>query len=51
MYLCPGNTEYVPQKQFWIIAILSLYSMVSLDFPLAASFFNTVNTMEENVNS
>ena len=42
---------YVPQKQFWIIALLTLYSMISHHFPLAASFSNTVNTMEENGNS
>ena len=40
----------VPQKQFWIIALLSLYSVVFHDYSLAASFFNTVNTMEENGN-
>ena len=33
--------------QFWIIALLSLYSMISQDFPLAASFSNAVNTMEK----
>ena len=33
---------------FWIIALMSLYSVVSLVFPLAASFSNTVNTMEGN---
>ena len=32
----------------WIITSLSLYSAVSRAFPLAASFSNTVNTMEGN---
>ena len=37
--------------RFWIIAVQSLYSVVSHVFPLAASFSNTVNTMEGNGNS
>ena len=51
MYLWPGGTAYVPQKQFWIIALLSLCSLVSYDFSLAALFSSTVNTMEGNGNS
>ena len=51
MVFWPGGTAYVPQKQFWIIALPSLYSMISHAFPLAASFSNSVNTMEENGNS
>ena len=47
----PGSMVYVLQKQFWIIALLSLYSVVSHLFPLAPSFFNIVNTMETNENS
>ena len=37
MYLWPGGTPCVPQKQFWRIALLSLYSIVYHVFPLAAS--------------
>ena len=46
-----GCTVYVPQWQFWIIALLSLNSVVSHVFPLVALFSNTVNTMEGNGNS
>ena len=45
------STEYVPQKQFWIITLLTLYSAVSHGFPLAASFCNNVNTVEEKEKS
>ena len=48
MYLWPGSAAYVPQRPFWIIALLRLYSAVSMFSPLAASFSNTVNTMEGN---
>ena len=43
-----GHGTYAPQKQFWLIALLGWYSIVSFVFPWAASFSNTVNTMEEN---
>ena len=46
-----GGRAYVLSKQFWIIALLSLYSVVSHVFPLAASFSNYVDTMEGNGNS
>ena len=35
---------YVPVKQFWIIALLGQYSIVSHVFSRAASFTNTVST-------
>ena len=40
MYMWLDGTAYVPQKQFWVIALLSLYSMVFNVFPLAALFSN-----------
>ena len=47
MVLWMGSTAYVPQKQFCIIALQSIHSVVSHVFPLSALFSNIVNTMEE----
>ena len=46
MVLWPGGTANVPQKQFWIIALLSLYS-VPLMFSLWLHHFLTLSTQEK----
>ena len=46
-----GCTTYVPQKQFWLIAVLGQYSKVSHVFCWSALFSNTVNTLVENEDS
>ena len=46
-----GPQMFVPWKRFWIIALLSLYSMVSRVFRLPASISITVNTTDWNGNS
>ena len=40
----PGDTTYVPQKQFWITALLGWYSQVSHASPRAASSSNDENS-------
>ena len=47
----PASTTFLPQKKFWIIALLGQYSIVSHVFPWAASFLTSVNAMEENKGS
>ena len=48
MILEIGGTTYVPQKQFWITALLGQYCIVSCVFAVAASISNAVSTMVEN---
>ena len=43
--ICGWAVQRMYHKQFCIIALLSLYSVVSHVFPEVASFSNTVNTM------
>ena len=40
MVLGPDSTTYVPEKQFWITALLDWYSSVSHVFSWAALFSN-----------